>query len=98
MQTLPPPKTPSLVVLPAFNLPNPRVWEVNRTLFDHFLLSQKVLKSVCQGPHVDALISGISIGQKKDPTEIAYELAKKLEKLQKWSQCLDVVCAHSPRH
>ncbi len=33
------------------------------------------------------------MGQKKDPTEIVDE---KVELLQKWSQTMDVVCAHSP--
>ncbi len=32
-----------------------------------------VSKSVRQGPRRDALISGISMVEKKDPTEIAYE-------------------------
>ncbi len=31
-----------------------------------------IQKFVCQGPRADALKSGISMGQKKDPTEILY--------------------------
>jgi hypothetical protein len=48
---------------------------------------------VCRGPHVDALKSGISMVEKKDPTEIAYGFMfqKKIAPV-KWSQNIDVVC------
>jgi hypothetical protein len=44
---------------------------------------------VCQGPRLDALKSGISRVEKKDPTEIAEGFLKTtLEMGEKWRRCL----------
>jgi hypothetical protein len=52
---------------------------------------------VCQGPRLDALKLGFCGGLKKDPTEIAYGIVfPKINSSRKWSQNMDVVCAHSP--
>jgi hypothetical protein len=48
--------------------------------FETILDSKWIQNCVCQGPHVDALKSGISMVEKKDPTEIAYGFCSGKEK------------------
>ncbi len=66
-----------------------KIFKINLHNFDPFWLSKWFQNCVCQGPRPHALKLGTSMGQKKDPTEIAYGfLFRKMIKLQQWSELL----------